>query len=46
MATVTAQAPSVNFVSITTSVTTSVVAAPTPLTAARHCQPRSRVRRQ
>ena len=46
IAIVTIHAPAVNLASITSSVTTPVVAPPTPLIRARRCQPGSRCRRQ
>ena len=46
MATVTSQAPSANFVQMTTTVTIPVADAPTTLITMRHVQPVSRVRSQ
>ena len=46
MATVTIQAPSPNFVWMTSRVTTPVTTAPRPLTAAFRCHPGSRRRHQ
>ena len=43
---ITIQAPAANFVQITTSVTTKVARAPTPLISARRRQPGSCVRSQ
>jgi len=46
IATITIHAPSVNFVSTTTTITTNVQAAPIPLIGARQCQPSPCVRSQ